>query len=56
MEQLREVAINSLFAGIKTRGKIDHVSLKNRVREDISKFLYSKTKRRPMVLPVIMYI
>ena len=56
MEQLREVAVNALFAGINTRGKIDHVSLKSRVRDDISKFLYVKTKRRPMVLPVIMYI
>jgi ribonuclease J len=56
MEQLREVAANALFAGINTRGKIDNVSLKGRVRDDISKFLYAKTKRRPMVLPVIMYI
>lgn len=56
MEQAREVALGSLMAGITARGKIDRVVLKTRVRDDVSKFLYSKTKRRPMVLPVIMYV
>jgi ribonuclease J len=28
--------------------------LKTRVRDDLSKFLFQKTGRKPMILPVIM--
>jgi mRNA degradation ribonuclease J1/J2 len=30
------------------------MELKTAVKDDLSKFLYAKTKRKPMVLPVIM--
>ena len=56
MEQVREIAVDSMFKIISSRGKVDKIQLKTRVRDDISRFLYSKTKRRPMVLPVIMYV
>ena len=37
------------------RGRhVDHMRLKTRVRDDLSKFLYAKTGRKPMVLPVVM--
>lgn len=32
----------------------DHNAIKNKVKEDVSKFLYSKTKREPIVLPIIV--
>lgn len=32
----------------------DWSSIKNRVRDELSKYLYEKTKRSPMILPVIM--
>ena len=56
MDEVREVAITSLFEGIHGRGKFDKVQLKNRVRDDVARFLTSKTKRKPMVLPIIMYV
>ncbi|MGI6143663.1 MAG: ribonuclease J [bacterium] len=31
-------------------------AIKNRVRESLGKFLYEKTRRRPMILPIIMEI
>lgn len=30
--------------------------LKTRVKDDLSKFLYAKTKRKPMILPVVMNV
>ena len=30
------------------------MELKNAVKDDLTKFLYAKKKRKPMVLPVIM--
>jgi ribonuclease J len=56
MEQAREVAVNTLLAGISGKGKLDRVALKGKVRDEVSKFLYAKTKRKPMVLPIIMYV
>ncbi len=34
----------------------DIVSVKNRVRDDLSKFLYERTKRSPMILPIVMEV
>ena len=31
-------------------------ALKQRIKDDISKYLYSQTKRKPMVLPIVMYV
>lgn len=40
-----------------SRGKmVDKDDLKNEIRENIASFLYFKTKRRPMVLPVIIEV
>lgn len=56
MDKVRELAISTLFDGINGKGKIDRIQLKNRVRDDVSKYLFGKTKRKPMVLPIIMYV
>lgn len=56
MDEAREVALNTLFEGISVRGKVDRIQLKNRVRDEVSRFLSAKTKRKPMVLPIIMYV
>ena len=32
------------------------IILKTKVKDDLSKFLYSKTKRKPMILPMIMNV
>ncbi len=56
MTEAREIAVNTLIAGINGKGKLDRVALKGKVRDEVSKFLYQKTKRKPMVLPIIMYV
>lgn len=35
------------------RGRHDINSLKNRLREDVSRFVYDRTKKNPVILPVI---
>ena len=53
MEQARNTArdaINDCFEG----GTSEWNAIKTKVRDDLSKFLYQKTKRKPMILPVIM--
>ncbi len=54
MDEVRQIAAGAIEKALTHRGKVDRMELKNCVKDDISKFLYSKTKRKPMVLPVIM--
>jgi len=38
----------------KGQADVDHI--KNKLRNDIGQFLFFKTKRRPMVLPVVIKV
>lgn len=34
----------------------DYNAIKNDIKNELEKFLYDKTKRRPMILPILMYL
>lgn len=53
MEQVKNVAKVSINDCVKN-GTSEWNAIKSQVRDDLSKFLYQKTKRKPMILPVIM--
>ncbi len=55
MEELRQVVLNVLEGGIYRKAK-DWNSIKTVIKDGVSKFLYSRTHRSPMVLPVILEI
>jgi ribonuclease J len=40
----------------ETNGITEWAAIKSTVRDTLSKFLYEKTRRRPMILPIIMEI
>jgi ribonuclease J len=54
MEEARQVVKRSLESALGSRDRGDRMRLKTRVRDDLSKFLYQRTGRKPMILPVIM--
>ena len=54
-EEVRKLALDSLFDSLDDP-RADRTHIKQNVKDVISKFLYSKTKRKPMVLPIIMYM
>lgn len=56
MDRIKEVAVDSINDYLDRSKMVDRVALKTKLKEDISKYLYSKTKRRPMVLPIIMNV
>jgi ribonuclease J len=35
---------------------LDDDLIKNKIRNDVSQFLFTQTKRRPMVLPVVIKV
>ncbi len=53
MADLRQEAFDSLSDSLGM-GITDRQQIKNKLRDDINHLIYNKTKRRPMVLPVIM--
>ncbi len=56
MEEVRAIAADAINRCLDGSGTVDRMHLKNCVKDDLSKYLYAKTKRKPMVLPVIMNI
>ena len=55
MEELRRVAVEALERCEKTH-TTDWAAIKGEIKSDLSGFLYKKTKRNPMILPVIMEV
>ena len=55
MEELRVIAAHALDQ-CYTRRISDWSAIKNCIKNDLSQYLYKKTKRNPMILPVIMEV
>ena len=55
MEELRQVAADALNA-CEQRHVRDWSSIKSEMKGALSGYLYKKTKRNPMILPVIMEV
>ena len=56
MDEVRTLAYDSINDTLLYEPRVDRMQLKKRVKDDLTKFLYSKTKRKPMILPVIMNV
>ncbi len=55
MEELRRVAVDAIEK-CNIRYATDWAAIKTEVKETLSDYLYKKTKRSPMILPVIMEV
>lgn len=58
-EQLMEEAKNKIQEALdrcESNGTSDWGTIKNSVREILGKFLYEKTRRRPMIMPIILEV
>lgn len=55
MEKVREVT-KSALQKCEEKKKNDWASKKNIIKDDLRDFLYEKTKRKPMILPIIMEV
>jgi len=56
MEEARKVVQRSLDKCLRGKEARDRMHLKNTVRDELSKFLFARTGRKPMILPVIMNV
>ena len=55
LEELRKVALEAIQS-VDTRYNTDWSAIKGAIKGDLSGYLYKKTKRSPMILPVIMEV
>ncbi len=53
MDEARTLAARTL-EGMLDRGVFDFNEMKNGIKEELSRLLFKKTKRRPMILPIIL--
>ncbi|MBE6700291.1 MAG: ribonuclease J [Ruminococcaceae bacterium] len=53
MESVKAAASNSIEKTLGS-GNCDYNAIKSNLRDDLTKLLYNKTKRKPMILPIIM--
>ena len=54
MQKTKDVAERAIDKVLRVN--CDSMEIKNSIRDDVAKFIFKETKRRPMILPVIMDI
>ena len=55
MDELREMAAG-IIEEYYDHGDTDFTAMKNRIKDETAKYINQKTKRKPMILPIIMEI
>ena len=56
MEDMRRVVLDTIDSCLKARGRIDWYHIKGKVKDDLAKYIYTTTKRKPMIIPMIMNV
>ncbi len=56
MEEMRDIATSAINSCLGSRSRADWYQIKGKVKEDLAKFILNKTKRKPMIIPMIMNI
>jgi len=53
MREARRVTVAAIERSLNKK-RVDFATLKNNIKDDLGKFIYRETKRRPMILPIIL--
>ncbi len=56
MEEMRQIALSAINSCLSSRGRNDWYQIKGKVKDDLARFILNKTKRRPMIIPMIMNV
>ena len=48
--------VNAALERCRTKGNTDLNSMKSAIRDDLKAFIYKRTRRSPVILPVILYV
>lgn len=56
MQELRETAYDTLGDCLGAGGDLNWNQLKGRLRDDLGRLVYQRTRRRPMILPILLEV
>ena len=56
MANVRQIVMNALANGAKGKQSEWGYNTKNKMRDDLDRYIYGQTMRKPMILPIIKYI
>ena len=56
LEEAKQVVQRTLLSLLRAGDTRDRMRMKTRVRDELSRFLFQKTGRKPMILPIIMSV
>lgn len=56
IDEIRTLALETFYDFFDYSDSCDRVYLKTKLKDEVSRLIYSKTKRNPMILPVIMNV
>ena len=54
MDNVRQRAADMIEVELERSPRVDRIQLKTKVKDDLAKYVYQQTKRKPMILPIIM--
>ena len=54
MDNVRQRAADIIETELDRGPRVDRIQLKTKVKDDLAKYVYQQTKRKPMILPIIM--
>ena len=55
VKQIKEISYDSIQTSID-KNIFKWSEIKNNIRNDVGSFIYSKTKRKPIIVPIIMEV
>jgi ribonuclease J len=55
MQRVKEISLAAIEKAMAKKTR-DFAAIKAHVRDDVAKFIFKETKRKPMILPIIMDI
>ncbi len=56
MEEMRQVVLGTVNNCLKSGSRLDWYHIKGKVKDDLAKYIYTTTKRKPMIIPMIMNV
>lgn len=56
MVEMRKIVQDSISSCLNSRSRTDWYQIKGKVKDDLAKFILAKTKRKPMIIPMIMNV
>ena len=56
MEEMRQVVLETINNCLRSGSRLDWYHIKGKVKDDLAKFIYTTTKRKPMIIPMIMSV